>query len=143
MYALLNNFYLIHLISHSGACMVSNLSQSPNRFLFGVKVKGPGMDHIFTPSAALRFGNANELYMGHDNIRGILVDKFTSCQYSSELDATMNVTWYFSGEHYARLLEDVYLVQIEVKIIVGCNGRQQGCAALLKWFTLYEISFAR
>ncbi|XP_067654153.1 uncharacterized protein [Haliotis asinina] len=77
-------------------CQVSDLSTSGQRFLFGVNVTGSG-DRIYSPSGALHFGSGIvEVYQGKDSVRGINVEKWHSCQYWQGMDATMNVTWYFS-----------------------------------------------
>ncbi|XP_046581755.1 uncharacterized protein LOC124289195 [Haliotis rubra] len=77
-------------------CQVSDLSTSGQRFLFGVNVTGGG-DRIYSAAGALHFGSAVvEVYQGKDNVRGINVEKWYSCQYWQGMDATMNVTWYFS-----------------------------------------------
>nr|KAG5691881.1 hypothetical protein BaRGS_033244 [Batillaria attramentaria] len=52
-----------------------------------------GQERIYAPSGALHFGDAPEVYVGTDVVRGIAVDVWNSCQYSPTLDATMNVTW--------------------------------------------------
>ena len=78
---------------------MQDLTGDANNFLFGMKTDSTGRDHVMSPSAALHFGDTPELYLGAAHTeRGILVEAWTSCQYSPQLDATMNVTWYFSGE---------------------------------------------
>ena len=36
------------------------------------------------------------------SVRGIVADWWRSCQYWAEMNATMVVDWYFSGEYYSR-----------------------------------------
>lgn len=74
------------------------MSLSDNRWLFGYKNKDHGEPHVFGASGALHFGDSPEEYIGRAVIRGINVDQWDSCQYSDELNATMRVTWYFSGQ---------------------------------------------
>ena len=83
-------------------CEVGDLSLSDNRWLFGYKNKDHGEPHVFGASGALHFGDSPEEYIGRAVIRGIKVDQWDSCQYSAELNATMKVTWYFSGQ-FSRL----------------------------------------
>ncbi|XP_070210743.1 uncharacterized protein [Littorina saxatilis] len=81
-----------------GACKVSTLADNPNNYLFGIKVGPSGQEHVLDPPSALHFGNVSELYLGNNHsVRGIVAEAWTSCQYSEDLDATMNVTWYFSA----------------------------------------------
>ena len=40
---------------------------------------------------------ATQVYMGVKSYRGIAVDTWQSCQYWDAYDATMHVTWYFTG----------------------------------------------
>ncbi|XP_046378218.2 uncharacterized protein LOC124150289 [Haliotis rufescens] len=80
-------------------CQVSDLSTSGQRFLFGVNVTGGG-NRIYSAAGALHFGSGSvEVYSGTDTVRGINVQKWYSCQYWAGMDATMNVTWYFSDPH--------------------------------------------
>ncbi len=78
---------------------MENLQQHSTNYLFGYQSKN-GKGHIFSVNGALHFGEANtvEVFQGSDVVRGINVQKWYSCLYWSTTDATMNVTWYFSGD---------------------------------------------
>ncbi|XP_050399409.1 uncharacterized protein LOC126816707 isoform X1 [Patella vulgata] len=78
-------------------CTVTDLSKSGERFLFGYN-QGAAGGHIFTSAGALHFGaNAQERYIGTDVIRGINVRAWYSCEHWDNMDATMDVYWYFSN----------------------------------------------
>ncbi|PVD29702.1 hypothetical protein C0Q70_08958 [Pomacea canaliculata] len=83
--------------SPNRGCVVTNITTDDNRFLFGVKSKG-SENHIFSAAGALHFEQGTERYLGTDVVRGIRVEKWHSCQYMPVLDATVNVTWYFSDK---------------------------------------------
>jgi hypothetical protein len=90
-------------------CAVQQLSTSNQRFLLGYSTLNGGK--IFSAAQSLHMSGKgiNEVYMGLSNIRGIAVDVWQSCQYWSDMDATMNVWWYFTGKwvepkyHWAEL----------------------------------------
>ncbi|PVD29701.1 hypothetical protein C0Q70_08957 [Pomacea canaliculata] len=91
------NNELLNFDRINGGCMVTNITSDDNRFLFGVKTKG-SENHIFSAAGALHFEQGTERYLGTDVVRGIRVEKWHSCQYMPVLDATVNVTWYFSDK---------------------------------------------
>ncbi|KAK3595423.1 hypothetical protein CHS0354_003417 [Potamilus streckersoni] len=82
-----------------GQCYVSDLSKSDQRYLLGYNVVN-GKAHIYSANSALHFGGkgVNEVYMGKDVVRGIRVDRWSSCQYWADMDATMTIDWYFTDE---------------------------------------------
>ncbi|XP_048242753.1 uncharacterized protein LOC124140746, partial [Haliotis rufescens] len=88
---------LISILPDKSLCYVEDLQKNSQRYLFGYQSKN-GQGHIFSASGALHFGEANtvEVFQGSDVVRGINVQKWYSCLYWAGMDATMNVTWYFS-----------------------------------------------
>ena len=83
-------------------CSVDALSSSSSNFLFGFKTSSTNtkIKPMYSAYGALRFGNGtNEQYMGRTIIRGMQVDEWKSCMYWKNIDATMEVHWYFSGEY--------------------------------------------
>nr|XP_022308560.1 uncharacterized protein LOC111114516 [Crassostrea virginica] len=80
-----------------GGCMVQPLSTSGQRFLLGYDSGNGGK--IFSAAQSLHMSGRGitEVYMGLSNVRGIAVDVWQSCQYWKNMDATMNVYWYFSA----------------------------------------------
>lgn len=78
--------------------MVQPLSTSGQRFLLGYDSGNGGK--IFSAAQSLHMSGRGitEVYMGLSNVRGIAVDVWQSCQYWKNMDATMNVYWYFSGK---------------------------------------------
>ena len=47
----------------------------------------------------MHFGDGiYEQYLGTETVRGIPCNKWQSCQYWPEMDATSTVIWYFTGE---------------------------------------------
>jgi len=83
-------------------CSVDALSSSSSNFLFGFKTSSTNtkIKPMYSAYGALRFGNGtNEQYMGRKIIRGMQVDEWKSCMYWKNIDATMEVHWYFSGEY--------------------------------------------
>ncbi|ESO87902.1 hypothetical protein LOTGIDRAFT_166205 [Lottia gigantea] len=77
-------------------CIVTDLGKTAERFLFGYSTAGSG-DHIFSAAGALHFGgDVVETYVGKDVTRGIGTRSWYSCQYWKNMDATMDVWWYFS-----------------------------------------------
>ncbi|XP_071098829.1 uncharacterized protein [Haliotis cracherodii] len=88
---------LISILPDKSLCYVEDLQKNSQRYLFGYQSKN-GQGHIFSASGALHFGEANtvEVFQGADVVRGINVQKWYSCLYWAGMDATMNVTWYFS-----------------------------------------------
>ncbi|XP_064600815.1 uncharacterized protein LOC135466991 [Liolophura sinensis] len=78
------------------SCVVDELTEDNNDFLFGYKQVNQST-RIFSPSAALRFGGKIvEKYLGKSLVRGIVVEGWQSCSYWPDMDATSKVTWYFS-----------------------------------------------
>lgn len=54
---------------------------------------------MYSAYGALHFGgNQTEQYMGTTTVRGMLVDRWQSCLYWPNMDATMTVNWYFTGK---------------------------------------------
>jgi hypothetical protein len=90
----------IYVIMVTGNCIVSDLEHDPNRFLYGAKVDRTNRTHVLSPSSTLHFGDEyNWVFHGRNNtIRGIVAESWSICQYSQDLDATMTVTWWFSGK---------------------------------------------
>ena len=84
--------------------MVQPLSTSGQRFLLGYDSGNGGK--IFSAAQSLHMSGRGitEVYMGLSNVRGIAVDVWQSCQYWKNMDATMNVYWYFSGKCMPLLL---------------------------------------
>ncbi|KAL8609833.1 hypothetical protein ACOMHN_020668 [Nucella lapillus] len=95
-----NNEIIIVDTSIHNFCLVGKLSTSDDGWTFGYKPdrKQAGHYHIFGASGALHFGDTPEQYVGRSVVRGIVTDRWDSCQYSAALNATMNVTWYFSAK---------------------------------------------
>ncbi|XP_064600813.1 uncharacterized protein LOC135466989 [Liolophura sinensis] len=78
------------------SCVVDELTEDNNDFLFGYKQVNQST-RMFSPSAALRFGGKIvEKYLGKSLVRGIVVEGWQSCSYWPDMDATSKVTWYFS-----------------------------------------------
>ena len=83
-------------------CSVDALNSSSNNFLFGTKTSSTNtkIKPMYSAYGALRFGKQfKEQYMGRVTIRGMEVDEWKSCMYWDNIDATMEVHWYFSGEY--------------------------------------------
>jgi hypothetical protein len=82
----------------SETCLVQTLSTSDQRYLFGYTPDG-ATGKIFSAGKMLHMvePRATQVYMGVKSYRGIAVDTWQSCQYWDAYDATMNVTWYFTG----------------------------------------------
>ena len=82
----------------SETCLVQTLSTSDQRYLFGYTPDG-ATGKIFSAGKMLHMvePGAMQVYMGVKSYRGIAVDTWQSCQYWDAYDATMNVTWYFTG----------------------------------------------
>ena len=67
--------------------------------MFGLKKTNTTSDRIYSVYGALHFGDGiTENYLGKETVRGIPCNKWQSCQYWPEMDATSTVIWYFSGE---------------------------------------------
>ncbi|XP_046329726.2 uncharacterized protein LOC124113425 [Haliotis rufescens] len=94
-----SNEYL-NVLPDTSKCTVQDLGDSSSKFLFGYSPGVPGQGHIFSASGALHFtsNGSKEVYVGKSVIRGIAVDTWYSCQYWPQMDATMNVTWYFTDK---------------------------------------------
>ena len=82
---------------------------SGDRFIFGYRMNDYN-SQIFSPSGALHFSNANESYNGTNDVRGILVDEWHSCQYLAAINATAHVTWYFSSKSICYSITALVLV---------------------------------
>ena len=79
---------------------MDKLSTNSNSFLFGFQPSNSNKNvgKIYSAYGALRFGgNQTERYIGRDTVRGMAVDHWQSCMYWNNIDATMTVDWYFSG----------------------------------------------
>ncbi|KAK7109160.1 uncharacterized protein [Littorina saxatilis] len=79
----------------SSTCETGILLLSGDKFVFGYKLQF-GNSQMYSPSGALHFSNANESYNGTNDVRGIVVDEWHSCQYLPSINATAHVVWYFS-----------------------------------------------
>ncbi|XP_041355472.1 uncharacterized protein LOC121373090 [Gigantopelta aegis] len=78
-------------------CDVQALASSDNKDLFGITKTANGTDRIYSVNGALHFGGKIPTnYLGRVTVRGITVEEWESCQYWSDMDATMKVKWYFT-----------------------------------------------
>lgn len=81
-------------------CTVSQLSSDKSdNWLFGYNTgsTNPNAPKMYSAYGALHFGgNQTEQYMGTTTVRGMLVDRWQSCLYWPNMDATMTVNWYFT-----------------------------------------------
>ncbi|KAH3746746.1 hypothetical protein DPMN_181161 [Dreissena polymorpha] len=113
-------------VNTPGACTVTDLSNSDQRYLLGYEVVN-GQGTIFSAAGALHWSgnNINEVYMGKTMVRDISVDWWRSCQYWSGMGATMVVDWYFSarGANWTSSTgADAVPVQCHVKGKAAKNG---------------------
>lgn len=76
-------------------------SDKSDNWLFGYNTgsTNPNAPKMYSAYGALHFGgNQTEQYMGTTTVRGMLVDRWQSCLYWPNMDATMTVNWYFTGK---------------------------------------------
>ena len=102
-------------------CSVDALSSSSSNFLFGFKTSSTNtkIKPMYSAYGALRFGNGtNEQYMGRTIIRGMQVDEWKSCMYWKNIDATMEVHWYFSGEYMSMGRKFIGTFQMSTGLLV-------------------------
>ncbi|XP_041346986.1 uncharacterized protein LOC121366718, partial [Gigantopelta aegis] len=95
-----------------------DLSRSRDRFLFGYN-RGSG--HIFSASGALFF-TANQRFAGLGAARGITCRTWYSCLYWPDMDATMNVTWYFSDPRNWDTSLALHNVPVRVHVVGRVGG---------------------
>ncbi|XP_046581756.1 uncharacterized protein LOC124289196 [Haliotis rubra] len=121
-----NNNQFIRIYPFTKTCYVTDISEATQRFLFGFKPNGQG-EHIYTAAGALHFSGTgvNEVNLGPDTVRGINVQKWHSCQYWQNMDATMNVTWYFSDPDTWDMALNIPDVPVRARVI-GKVGTQAG-----------------
>ncbi|KAK3094452.1 hypothetical protein FSP39_001885 [Pinctada imbricata] len=113
----------------TGQCLVQTLSQSDQRFLFGYQPQG-ATGRIFSAAQMLHLQGQGvvDVYMGTDNVRGITVDTWQSCQYWDAYDATMNVKWYFTATGSANEWDTA--VGVSVPVAVRVTGRSYNASGL-------------
>ncbi|XP_025082524.1 uncharacterized protein LOC112557101 isoform X1 [Pomacea canaliculata] len=95
-----NQYLSVYADDQGGyTCYSQNLSTNDNSEMFGLQANANGTDRIYSVQGALHFSgpDVSEQYAGQERVRGILCDKWLSCQYWQGLDATATVTWYFSN----------------------------------------------
>ncbi|XP_071098985.1 uncharacterized protein [Haliotis cracherodii] len=121
-----NNNEFLTIYPDTKTCYVTDISRASQRFLFGFQQNGQG-GHIYTAAGALHFsGNGvQELYIGPDTVRGINVQTWHSCQYWQNMDATINVTWYFSDPDSWDMALNLPDVPVRAHV-VGKVGTQAG-----------------
>lgn len=86
--------------TQTGTCTTDTLATAGPKYIFGYQPSSgnPQVGRLFTANGAFRFGNGtNEQYMGTARIRGIIADYWKSCMYWPDMDATMEVHWYFTN----------------------------------------------
>ncbi|XP_033725682.1 LOW QUALITY PROTEIN: uncharacterized protein LOC117315550 [Pecten maximus] len=86
--------------TQTGTCTTDNLATAGPKYIFGYQPSSSNqkVGRLFTTAGALRFGNGtNEQYMGTSRVRGIIADYWKSCMYWPDMDATMEVHWYFTN----------------------------------------------
>ncbi|KAK7476585.1 hypothetical protein BaRGS_00032203, partial [Batillaria attramentaria] len=131
---------LITVDRYSGDCTVDALNLDINSFMFGVNTSASGQERIYAPSGALHFGDAPEVYVGTDVVRGIAVDVWNSCQYSPTLDATMNVTWYFSSNSSWDMQLGFQSVPVRAHVVGRRNDPGGGSHAFEHIYDLFDFA---
>ncbi|XP_052785713.1 uncharacterized protein LOC128221230 [Mya arenaria] len=120
-----------------GACSVTDLSTSDQRYLLGYQVVN-NQPRIFSAAGALHWAgqNINEVYMGQTTIRDIKVDWWRSCQYWANMDATMLVDWYFT-------VRDNWVAAADATVPVQCHvtgtSTQKGKHSFEHYYNFYEF----
>ncbi|XP_071098409.1 uncharacterized protein [Haliotis cracherodii] len=80
-------------------CVVQPLSQTGNKYLFGMTKSPNGSESIYSVGGAMRFGRTlKETYLGVKRVRGILVDQFESCAYLQDFNASAKILWSFTAK---------------------------------------------
>ncbi|XP_059170927.1 uncharacterized protein LOC131952327 [Physella acuta] len=91
---------VFHVNLADKSCVTKNISDDSNSFIFGpFSLGNPGdpQKHIFSSAQALKFAaNANDIYLGTKNVRGIPADVWTTCLPWPSVSGQVNATFYFS-----------------------------------------------
>ncbi|XP_074648744.1 uncharacterized protein LOC141904127 isoform X2 [Tubulanus polymorphus] len=91
-----SEFFAVFHDEPTTTCSVSDIQDSPFKFLFGFVLKN-GKPSILTAANVLKFtGDFPQQFIGNDTVRGIAVNHWRSCAYDEDTMATTKIDWYWS-----------------------------------------------
>ncbi|XP_048749646.2 uncharacterized protein LOC125661618 [Ostrea edulis] len=101
---------------HHKTCSVAQISTDKSEnWLFGIQTSGT---NPYVPKMYSAYGgNLTEQYMGTTKVRGMSVDHWKSCVYWPNMDATMNVDWYFMADGWNSAIQS----KVPVRAVVIGN----------------------
>ncbi|XP_052257637.1 uncharacterized protein LOC127862517 [Dreissena polymorpha] len=83
----------------NGVCYATDLKYDDNQLLFGMQMTGAGIPHFYSTAQALQFAKANGMmYMGRQEIRGILCAWWRSCMYWDILASNFTLDFFFTAQ---------------------------------------------
>ncbi|KAL5019584.1 hypothetical protein ScPMuIL_002476 [Solemya velum] len=111
------NFNTMQLITYQPkqGCIVQPMSTATESAYFMGHNTAGGFK-MFSPRGFMHM-KGNETYIGRENIRGITVDHWKSCQHWTVFNATMDADWYFSAspDQWASAAISATPVRVHVK----------------------------
>ncbi|XP_041355389.1 uncharacterized protein LOC121373012 [Gigantopelta aegis] len=104
-------------------CMTYSINDRGPNNIFGFLLRGNGSVQFATSADVFKFGRTyNETYVGTDEIRGIPVNRWASCQHSDDLHSTFRLDYYFSRDNFLSPTNDT---NIPIRITITGEARNE------------------